>query len=88
MIRPPPALSVNGPFTETERIMAWVGAGGERDGGHTQLFLIWLVMKRISTCSTRSKARLHAVNEDVASCPHRQVCKSNSWTQASALCKS
>lgn len=32
-----PALSVNGLFTETDGIMAWVGAGGESDGGHAPL---------------------------------------------------
>lgn len=37
VIWPPPALSVNGLFTETDGIMAWVGAGGESDGGHTPL---------------------------------------------------
>lgn len=37
MIWPPPVLSVNGLFTETDRIMAWVGAGGESDAGHTLL---------------------------------------------------
>lgn len=40
MIWPTPALSVNGLFTETDRIIAWVGAGGESDGGHTSLFRI------------------------------------------------
>lgn len=34
---PPPALSVNGLFTEVDRIMVWVLAGGESDGGHTPL---------------------------------------------------
>lgn len=37
MIWPPPALSVNGLFTETDGIMAWVEAGGESHGGHTPL---------------------------------------------------
>lgn len=34
---PPPALSVNGLFTEADGIMAWVGAGAESDAGHTPL---------------------------------------------------
>lgn len=34
---PPPALSVNGLFTETDGIMVWVLAGGESDSGHTPL---------------------------------------------------
>lgn len=37
MIWPPPALSVNGLFTETDRIMVWVLACGESDGGRTAL---------------------------------------------------
>lgn len=37
VIWPPPTLSVNGLFTETDGIMAWVGAGAESDAGHTPL---------------------------------------------------
>lgn len=37
VIWPPPALSVNGLFTEADGIMAWVGAGAQSDAGRTPL---------------------------------------------------
>lgn len=53
MIWPPPVLSVNGLFTETDGIMAWVGAGGIGQWPHSTLFLIWLVTRKVSAHSMR-----------------------------------
>lgn len=55
MIWPPPALSVNGLFTEADGIMAWVGAGAQSDAEpHSTQLLIELVMRRRCTSRTLS----------------------------------
>lgn len=83
---PPPALSVNGLFTETDGIMAWVLAGAESDGSHTPL-RFWSSFggnkkKKPPYCKKRRiyQAATCAVYMDRTSCWHRQVCKSNSWS--------